>query len=320
MKNIKVIFCGTPEFAVPTLEALWEHENILTELVVSMPDRPAGRGRKMTSPPVALFAKEKGINLIQTDNVNQSQEFKDFLVEREIDVMIVLAFAQFLGNSILQAPRLGAFNIHTSLLPRYRGAAPIQYAIWNGDKTTGVSIQKMVKKMDAGDIVYSHDVPISPSDTSGSLFEKMKWECVQAIKDFIPELLEERWISRKQKESEVSFAPSLKKKDGFLAFAEKKSQEIVNQIRAMHPWPGTHVWLNGKRLKVLKVSEAQCVKLRPGELSIQDGSPVVGTQTHSLRLEEVQLEGKKICTGREVINGLKNTTDCFYLDQGVVSL
>ena len=317
MKKINVIFCGTPEFAVPTLAALWEHESVALKSVVSMPDRPAGRGRKMTTPPVALFAREKGINLIQTDNINRSQEVQEFWPQ--IDAVIVLAFAQFFGNAILQAPRLGAFNIHTSLLPRYRGAAPIQYAVWNGDKTTGVSIQKMVKKMDAGDIVYSHEVDIAPSDTSGSLFEKMKGECVRAIKHFIPQLVEENWTSRVQDESRVSLAPSLKKSDGLLTFEEKSSQEIVNQIRAMHPWPGTYVWLNGRRLKVLSVSDVPSLSLKPGELSTEDGSLVVGTQTHSLRLEEVQLEGKKACTSREVINGLKNTTERFHLSEGAHS-
>ena len=319
MKKLNIIFCGTPEFSVPALKLLGEHEDIVLKSVISMPDRPAGRGQKMTSPPVALFARKKGVDLIQTDNINHSQEVKNLFERNEIDAVIVLAFAQFFGDFILQAPRLGAFNIHTSLLPRYRGAAPIQYAIWNGDKRTGVSIQKMVKKMDAGDVVYSHEVVIAPSDTSGSMFEKMKWECSKAINNFIPRLLMGDWISRKQDKSQVSFAPSLKKNDGFLDFGEKTFCEIVNQIRAMDPWPGTYTWLNGKRLKVLKVLIEHSIALRPGELSIEDGSLVVGTKTHSLRLEKVQLEGKKICTGREVINGLKNTTDRFSLVRGVCS-
>ena len=319
MKKVNIIFCGTPEFAVPTLEALEEHENVVLKSVVSMPDRPAGRGQRMASPPVALFARERGVPLVQTNNINGSPEVKSLLEAENIDAVIVLAFAQFLNDFILVTPRLGAFNIHTSLLPHYRGAAPIQYAIWNGDKITGVSIQKMVKKMDAGDVVYSHEVSIEPSDTSGSLFEKMKRECVKAIRGFVPRLAGEDWVSRKQDESQATFAPSLKKSDGFLAFGEKPSSEIANQIRAMHPWPGTYVWLNGKRLKVLEVSDARPIALKPGELSTQDGSLVVGTQTHSLRLEKVQLEGKKVCTGREVINGLQNTMDRFRLTQGACS-
>ena len=316
MKKLNAIFCGTPEFAVPTLEALSEHESIALKAVVTMPDRPAGRGQKMTSPPVALFARERGIPLIQTANVNSADEVRSLFEREAIDILIVLAFAQFLKDWVLAAPRMGAFNIHTSLLPRYRGAAPIQYAIWNGDQTTGVSIQKMVKKMDAGDIIYSHDVEISPTDTSGSLFEKMKWECVRGIEGLIPLLVAGDWVAREQDESQVSFAPTLKKSDGLLNFSEKSSDEIVNQIRAMHPWPGTYTWLNGKRLKVFRVSDECSHALKPGELSVRDGSLVVGTRSHSLRLEEVQLEGKKVCTGREVINGLRNSMERFRLTQG----
>ena len=316
MKKLNGIFCGTPEFAVPSLEAFWEHQDILLKAVVSMPDRPAGRGQKMSSPPVALFAQDRGIPLIQTGNINASGELAELLEGGGVDVIFVLAFAQFLGNSILKAPNLGAFNIHTSLLPRYRGAAPIQYAIWNGDGTTGVSIQRMVRKMDAGDVVYSHEVEISPSDTSGSLFEKMKWECVQAVNNFVPKLVVGDWGTRAQDESQVTFAPALKKSDGFLDFEGKSSQHIANQIRAMHPWPGTFVWLNGRRLKVLKVSEDRAAALEPGELSVADGSPVVGTLTWPLRLETVQLEGKRACSGREALNGLKNAVDGFCLTEG----
>ena len=319
MKKVNIIFCGTPDFAVPALEALWNHENICLKAVVSMPDRPAGRGRKLTTPPVAMFAREKGVNLLQTDNINRSSEMVKVLEKGDIDAVIVLAFAQFLGSFILKTPRLGAFNIHTSLLPRYRGAAPIQYAIWNGDKTTGVSIQKMVKKMDAGDLVYSHEVSISPSDTSGSLFEKMKRECAKAIDNFIPQLVKEDWVTRTQDESQVTFAPTLKKEDGCLSFVEKNASEVINQVRAMHPWPGTYTWLNGKRLKVLRVVKEDAICLEPGEISIRQGFLQVGTRAGALRLEQVQLEGKKVCTGVELINGLKNTTSRFRLTQGTCS-
>ena len=177
----------------------------------------------------------------------------------------------------------------------------------------------MVKKMDAGDIVYSHEVEIAPTDTSGSLFEKMKGECAKAVNNFTPQLLKGDWVAQAQDQSQISFAPALKKSDGLLDFEEKAFGDISNQIRAMDPWPGTYTWLNGKRLKVLEVSAVNSVQLPPGELSICDGTLVVGTRTHSLRLEKVQLEGKKVGTGREVLNGLKNTTNHFRLTQGACS-
>jgi methionyl-tRNA formyltransferase len=167
MKKLRTIFLGTPDFSIPVLEMLTNHHNIELVQVITMPDRPAGRGQEMQSPPVAMFAKEKKIPLLQTENINKEEAFFENFNSTNTDLIIVLAFAQFLGTKILALPKLGCFNIHTSLLPKYRGAAPIQYALWNGDKSTGVSIQKMVKKMDAGDLAHSHPLPILENETGG---------------------------------------------------------------------------------------------------------------------------------------------------------
>ena len=238
---------------------------------------------------------------------------KKIVEKNHVDIFLVLAFSQFLKEEILSLPKIGPFNIHTSLLPKYRGAAPVQYAIWNGDQTTGVSIQKMVKKMDAGDIAYSHKVPIEPKDTSKTLFEKLTLECRDAINNFLPQLLKGKIIYRPQSESLVSFAPSLKKEDGLLKFTEKSAEQILNQIRAMDPWPGTFTWLNDMRLKVLKATREN-FSLKPGELSTNEGFLLVGTKQDTLRLTQVQLEGKKVCFDTELLNGLKNKTTTFILN------
>lgn len=308
MKKLNVAFCGTPDFSVPVLELLANHPQVNLVRVITMPDRPAGRGKKLQSPPVAEFAKLHKIPLIQTENINREPEALELLNSDDIDVMLVLAFAQFLGKKVLELPRLGCFNIHTSILPKYRGAAPIQYALLNGDKSTGVSIQKMVKKMDAGDLVLCDHLDISPNETGGQLYTRLKFQAALSADQFINMVLEDKLEFTPQDEAGVSFAPTLKKEDGHLNFAEKSFDELFNKVRALKPWPGTYCFLNGKRLKVLEVQPDE-QKLSPGELSMAFGTLVLGTNTGSIRLSRVQLEGKKQCSDAELINGLKNKLD-----------
>jgi methionyl-tRNA formyltransferase len=199
---------------------------------------------------------------------------------------------------------MGCFNIHTSILPKYRGAAPIQYALWNGDTETGVSIQQMVKKMDAGDLVHFRTVPIGPHETGGQLYAKLKEEAAVAMNDLIQKILDDKVTYTKQDESKVSFAPTLKKEDGLLKFAEKTTAQILNLIRACDPWPGTYCFLNGKRLKVLK-AEKYHAGIAAGKAKNDMGSLIVGCSDGTLRLSEIQLEGKKACSDRELLNGIK---------------
>lgn len=304
MKKFRVAFCGTPDFSVPTLEVLSNHPHIDLRYVISMPDRPAGRGMEMKSPEVIEFARKKNLPFFQTENINREQEFKSKLKEENLDFIVVLAFAQFLGEEMLTMARLGCFNIHTSILPKYRGAAPIQYALWNGDTETGVSIQQMVKKMDAGDLVHFRTVAIGPQETGGELYAKLKEEAAVAMNELIGKILDDKVTYTKQDESKVSFAPTLKKEDGLLKFGEKTTTQILNLIRALDPWPGTYCFLNGKRLKVLK-AEKYHAGISPGKAKNDMGSLIVGCSDGTLRLSEVQLEGKKPCSDRELLNGIK---------------
>lgn len=304
MKKFRVAFCGTPDFSVPTLDLLSNHPHIELVKVISMPDRPAGRGMELKSPEVIEFAKAKKIPFFQTENINKEPEMLKELKEANLDFIVVLAFAQFLGSEMLNMGKLGCFNIHTSILPKYRGAAPIQYALLNGDTETGVSIQKMVKKMDAGDLVHFHTVKISPTETGGQLYTRLKFQAALAMNDFVHKLLNNEVTYTTQDESQVSFAPTLKKEDGALKFQEQTVAQILNRIRALDPWPGTYCFLNGKRLKVLE-AEKYHTKLSPGTAKNDMGSLVVGCLDGSLRLTQVQLEGKKACTDRELLNGIK---------------
>lgn len=304
MKKLKVAYCGTPDFSVPTLDLLHSHPHIDLRYVISMPDRPAGRGMELRSPEVIEFCKDKKIPFFQTENINKEPEFLKKLKDEHLDFVVVLAFAQFLGAEMLNMGRIGCFNIHTSILPKYRGAAPIQYALLNGDTETGVSIQKMVKKMDAGELVHFHNVSIAQTETGGQLYTKLKYQAALSMNDLIQKVLDNKVTFTPQDESKVSFAPTLKKEDGLLKFTEKSVQEILNQIRALDPWPGTYCTLNGKRMKVL-AAEKYHAKATPGSARNDLGSLVVGCKDGALRLSEVQLEGKKPCSDKELLNGIK---------------
>ncbi|MBY0516098.1 MAG: methionyl-tRNA formyltransferase [Bacteriovoracaceae bacterium] len=302
MKKLKAIFFGTPDFSVATLELMAHHPLIELIAVVSMPDRPAGRGQELKSPEVIQFAKIHKIKTIQTENINKELDVLSDWEKSGVDIIVVLAFAQFLGSRILALPRLGCFNIHTSLLPKYRGAAPIQYALWSGDQSTGVSIQKMVKKMDAGDIVHSHPVKIHEYETGGMLTTRLKFQAALALSDLLEKISTNKVVGSPQDESLATFAPTLKKSDGHLDFKNSTLKQIKNRIQAMDPWPGTFCFMNNKRLKIFEVEKSP-ITLNPGQIQNIQNSMIVGCADGSLRILKLQLEGKKTCSDTELLNG-----------------
>ena len=312
MKKLNVAICGTPDFSVPTLEMLFNHPRINLCAVISMPDRPVGRGLELKSPPVVEFAKEHKIPLFQVENINREETVLAQLETMNLDFILVLAFAQFLGSRVLQMPRLGCFNIHTSILPKYRGAAPIQYALLNGDQTTGVSIQKMVKEMDAGDLVHFHELPIGESENGGQLYTRLKFQAALSTNTLISDILNNRLVFTPQNSSLVTFAPTLKKEDGHINFKESSAEKIHNQVRALDPWPGTYCFLGKQRLKILEIEKLDKT-ISPGVVEINHGMINVGTTTKALRLSLLQLEGKKVCSDTELLNGLKNKNIDFVL-------
>lgn len=305
MKKLNVVFCGTPDFSVPTLELIHSHPHINIVSVITMPDRPAGRGQELKSPPVAEYAKTHKLPLIQVENINREEKILADLETKKIDFVLVIAFAQFLGSRFLNMPALGCFNIHTSILPKYRGAAPIQYALLNGDSTTGVSIQKMVKEMDAGDLVHFSELAIAETETGGQLFARLKFQAALSTNILITQILENKLKFTTQDPKLVSFAPTLKKEDGFLDFKNASIAKIKNQLRAFDPWPGTYCFLNGQRLKVFQVEKLER-SLPAGSTSTDHGHLAVGVLDGAIRLSLIQLEGKKICNDTELLNGLKN--------------
>ena len=303
-KTLDVIFFGTPEICLPSLNFLEQNKNINLIHIVSMPDRPAGRGKHLKSPAVIQFAKEKNIKFTQSSNINKDESFTSYLKEYECDLIIVFAFAQFLGSKLLGSAKMGCFNIHTSLLPKYRGAAPIQYSLWNGDRKTGVSIQKMVKQMDAGDIAIHHSVDIDEADNQISLTQKLGNESIGALEKFINNILNNNLSFTQQDETEITFAPTLKKEDGFLDFKNKNSKELSNQVKAFIPWPGCFFETPDMRIKVHQVALSE-EKVEVGLLKNIKGQLIVGTKSGSLRLEIIQIPGKKASPDSEFLKGYR---------------
>lgn len=303
MQKLNVVFFGTPDFSVPSLELLANNPLVNIQAVISMPDRPAGRGKELKSPEVIEFAKKNKLTFFQTENINTDDQFKKFV--EGADLFIVLAFAQFLKEDILSIPRMGCFNIHTSLLPKYRGAAPIHYALLNGDKSTGVSIQRMIKKMDAGDLCLSKEVQISPNETGGLLYTRLKFQSALSLSDFILKVHNNTLKFEVQDESKVCFAPTLKREDGFLDFENMSFETLNNKVKALFPWPGTYCMNGKKRIKVFNITKSN-ESLKAGETKIINKTLLVGAKDTSVRIVELQLEGKKRTMDVDLINGLKD--------------
>ena len=301
---------GTPDIAVPSLEALHGEEDVSVDLVVSMPDRASGRGKKLRSPEVVRCARDLGIRIHQSSDINTDNELWTLCESLKPDVIIVFAFAQFLSEKFLRLPTIGCFNVHTSLLPRYRGAAPIAYAVLNGDGETGVSIQKMIKKMDAGDIAHSKAVPIDPDEDGETLTAKLRKLSAGALLEFKDKANHGSLVYSPQDEDAVCFAPALKKEDGLIDFADLDFDRIDRMVRAFHPWPGAYTFLNGQRLKIFKVRRAE-ISPSPGTVAAGAEGLVIGCADGGVRAVDIQMQGKKRCRDVDLLNGLKNRVGHF---------
>lgn len=293
---MRVVFMGTPEFAVPTLDALVEagHEVVL---VVAQPDRPAGRGRKLTAPPVAQRAKELGLPLTQPTKI-KTGEFPERLESVQADVAVVLAYGRILTRRHLQAPRLGCINVHASLLPRWRGAAPIQAAVLAGDEVTGVCTQQMEEGLDTGPVHVSKELVLHPRETAGTLHDKLMGLSAEVAVETLQGLAER--VPVPQDESLATYAGKISKADGVVDWSRPAS-ELDRRVRAMTPWPGGQAPFSGGMLK-LKAVHPVDGSGRPGEVLSLDPL-VVACGGGALALDTVQAPGRKPVSGRDFANG-----------------
>ena len=290
---MRVIFMGTPDFATGTLEEIVKagHEVVG---VVTQPDKPKGRGKTMMPTPVKETALKYNLPVYQPRKVREP-EFVELLRSLKPDVMVVAAFGQIITKEILEMPKYGCINVHASLLPAYRGAAPIQWAVINGDKESGVTIMQMDEGIDTGDMIEKAVVPIAEDETGGSLFDKLSHTgaklCVKVLKD----LEEGTAVGEKQsEESTTPYAKMIDKKMGEVDW-KKSAKEIEQLIRGLNPWPSAYTKVHGKTLKLWKAKVLlETSQMKPGQIvKVTKDSLAVQTGQGMLEIQELQLEGKK---------------------------
>jgi methionyl-tRNA formyltransferase len=294
---------GTPDYAVPSLKTLIRdgHEIVA---VVTQPDRPKGRKRQLVPPPVKVEALQHGIPIYQPEKLRKS----DCIVELEQlhpDVLITAAYGQILPQRVLDIPKFGCINVHASLLPKYRGGAPIQRSIMNGDKETGVTIMEMVQALDAGGIYSQVVVPIEWEDNVGTLFEKLAIAGAELLHETLPDIVSGKLKPIPQVEANVTYAPNLSREDERIDWS-RSSLELYNQIRAMDPWPGAYTYLQGNVFKVWKASLDGDRKTdhAPGTIvDVTDQKIDVATGTGTLSLLEVQPAGKTRLSVEQYVRG-----------------
>jgi methionyl-tRNA formyltransferase len=299
----RIVFMGSPEFAVPTLQAL--EENYYVVGVITQPDRPSGRGRKIQAPAIKILAEQLDLPIIQPERV-KGTETLERIRNWEPDLIVVAAYGQILPPTLLELPPHGCVNVHASLLPRWRGAAPIQAAIQHGDQETGVTIMQMDAGMDTGPIIDQVSMPILAVDTAATLSERLAKLGAKALRGALPGYLSGELKPKIQDEALATMAPILSKSDGELDFS-RSAHELERQVRAFNPWPSAFMIWKNQPLKVFKASpQATDTNFRPGTHTSTQGYPAVQTKAGMLILEEVQPAGKKRLPGNIFLRGAKD--------------
>lgn len=302
MEEIRTIFMGTPDFGLPILEELVKSYNVVA--VVCQPDRPSNRGEIKFSP-IKQFAVDHGIKVYQPEKLKD--DFVDILKE-DPNLIITCAYGQIVPDDILKYPSHGCINVHASLLPKLRGGAPIQHAIMDGYKETGVTIMKMSSKMDAGDIISQQAIPILDTDNGGTLHDKLSILGRDLLIKTLPSIIDNTAFCEKQNESEATFAWTIKKEDEHIDYSNT-TREIINQIRGLSPYPGTYSILSGKIVKIwnaragietyVDAIDGQVTKLYPDGIGVK-------TSNGEIIITELQLEGRKRMSADQFMNGVVN--------------
>ncbi len=289
---MNIVFMGTPEFSLPTLKKIYQ-SNHKVQLVVTQPDRPKGRGRESTPPPVKQFALENNIPILQPEKCTSPKTVKT-LAALNSDVFIIVAYGQILDNNLLSLPKYFCINLHSSLLPKYRGAAPINWAIINGEIETGVTTMKMNAGLDTGDILLSSKVLISDKDNAQSLHETLAQRGSSLMLETLNQLESGSLEEVCQNQELASYAPKLKKEDGLIEW-NQPAIKIHNLVRGLTPWPGAFTFLDSKRFKIFKTVVKNCASIdQPGVIvRISEQGIEVGTQNERIVIAELQPEGKK---------------------------
>ena len=303
----KIVFMGTPDFSTGVLEMLIQEYDVIA--VVTQPDRPVGRKKILTPPPVKKVALEHNIPVYQPEKLNNSSELEE-IINLKPDLIVTAAFGQLLPKSLLDAPKHKAINVHASLLPKYRGGAPIHYAVMNGEKKTGITIMYMAEKLDAGNIISQDEVEILENDTVGEVHDKLATLGTELLKKTLPTIFNGTNDSIVQDDSLATFASNISREDERIDWTED-AQTIHNHIRGLSPWPVAYTTMDGKNLKLWRSEIVENVKGEQGEIieTTKDAIIVATGSEDGVALTEIQLAGKKRVKTRDYISGLQSKID-----------
>lgn len=300
MKSTKVIFMGTPEFAVPVLQTLIDNTQVV--LVVTQPDKLVGRNKVLTPPPVKQLASENNIEVFQPTKIREDYER---ITSLNADLIITCAYGQIIPEEILNNPRLGCINVHASLLPRLRGGAPIHHAIIDGEEKTGITIMYMDKKMDTGDIISTVEYKIKDTDNVGTLHDELSKLGSELLLQTLPSIVDGTNNRKPQNHDEATYAWNIKREEEHVTF-NRSSKEILNQIRGLNPWPTANAIILDQEVKILEayIGEKDS-KLSPGIVcEINKDNFAITTNDKIIHITKVKPFGKKIMDARDYINGM----------------
>ena len=301
-KPLRIIFAGTPDFAAQHLHALLKSQHEIIA-VYTQPDRPAGRGKKLTPSPVKVLAVEHNIPVYQPATLKDESAQKT-LQSLNADIMVVVAYGLLLPNEVLHAPRLGCINVHGSILPRWRGAAPIQRAIWAGDKETGITIMQMDEGLDTGDMLHLVSLPISPEDTSATLYEKLAKLGPTALLHVVDNI--DSMHPQKQNNDDATYAKKLSKEEAFIQWHDS-AEQIARNVRAFNPWPVAWTKIDSQNIKIWSADAIDYPTIdAPGTILQADKQGIiVATGNGALRINTLQIPGKKAQPSADVVNARK---------------
>ena len=302
---MRLVFCGTPEFAVGTLEAVIAagHE---VALAVTQPDRVAGRGMEMHAPPVKQAAAAHGIAVVQPEKIRENTEFRARLELVRPDAIVVVAYGRIIPQWMLELPRLGCINLHGSLLPKYRGAAPVQWAVANGERETGVTTMRLDEGLDTGEILLARETTIGADETAAEVFRSLAGVGAELTVETLAGLEAGTLVGRKQDEAQATLAPILTREDGAIDFS-RTARQIYDRWRGFRPWPGAHTLLRGKKLIVHRMRVGTESGIAEGVLRVvgEEMAAGCGGSVGVVVFDEVQLEGKRRMSAADFLRGFQ---------------
>ena len=303
---MKLVFCGTPDFAVPTLRALVESEHQVA-LVVTQPDRPVGRKKELHAPAIKQLAVAAGIPVTQPEKIKNNQELREMLQAIQPDAIVVVAYGRIIPQWMLDLPRFGNINLHGSLLPKYRGAAPVQWAVANGEVETGVSTMRLDAGLDTGDVLLEHRIPVLADALASELFVQLAGVGAELMLETLRGLEQGIVQAHPQDHSRSTLAPILTREDGRLDLTTRTAKQAYDRWRGFYPWPGAHGVLRDKRFLIHRMHlDDGGERLQPGELAVSGEHLRVGAADRgALVLDSVQIEGKPRMSGAEFARGFQ---------------